>query len=75
MMAEKVEPDIFKPLCHKLKKDIETKLEELLKDYQSQFTQDVTIIGMTPLTKMTIDTGDSKPVSQKPFPIAVKHYK
>ena len=29
---------------------------------------------MTPLTKMTIDTGNSEPVSQKPYPIAVKHY-
>ena len=23
---------------------------------------------------MTIDTGTSKPVSQKPYPIAMKHY-
>ena len=75
MMAKKVEPDIFKPPSHKLRKDIETKLEELLKEYHSQFTQDETTIGMTPLTKMTIDTGDSKPVSQKPYPIAMKHYK
>ena len=51
-----------------------TKLEELLKEYQSQFTQDETTIGMTPLTKMTIDTGDSESVSQKPFPIVMKHY-
>ena len=27
MMAEKVEPDIFKPPHHKLRKDIETNLE------------------------------------------------
>ena len=37
MMAEKVEPEFFKPPCHKLRKDIETKLEELLKEYQLQF--------------------------------------
>ena len=24
---------------------------------------------------MTIDTGTSEPVSQKPYPIAMKHYK
>ena len=30
--------------------------------------------GTTPLTSMTIDTGNSKPVSQKPYPIAMKHY-
>ena len=59
MMAEKVEPDIFKPPHYKLRKDIETKLEELLKEYHSQF----------------LYTGDSKPVSQKPYPIAMKHYK
>ena len=25
------------------------------------------------LTKMQIDTGDSEPVSEKPYPIAIKH--
>ena len=71
MMAEKVEPDTYKLPCHMLRKDIETKLEELLKEYQSQFTQDKTSMGTTPLTKVTIDTGDSGPVSQIPYPIAV----
>ena len=73
MMA--VEPDIFKPPCHKLRKDIKTKLEELLKEYQSQFTQDETTIGTPPLTNMKIDSRDSEPVSQKTYPIAMKHYK
>ena len=75
MLAEKVEPDTFKPQCHKLREDIKTKLQELLKEYQLQFTQDETTIGMTPLSKMMIDTGDSEPVSQKPYLIAMKHYK
>ena len=75
IMAEKVKPDTFKPPHHKLRKDIETKLEEMLKEYQSQFTQDETTIGTTPLTRMTIDTRDSQPVSQKPYPIVMKHYK
>ena len=66
IMAEKVEPDIFKPPHHKLRRDIEIKLGELLKEYKSQFTQDETAIGTTPLTKMMIDTVDSEPVSQKP---------
>ena len=47
MMTTKVEPDTFKPLCHKVKKDIETKPEELLREYKSQFTQDETTIGNT----------------------------
>ena len=58
-MAKKVEPDTFESPCHKLRKDIETKLEELLREYKSKFTQDETTIGTTPLTKMMIDTGDS----------------
>ena len=36
--------------------------------------KDETSIGTTPLTSMTIDTGTSEPVSQKPYPIAMKHY-
>ena len=31
-------------------------------------------IGKTPLTEMTIDTGTSEPVSQKPYPIAMMNY-
>ena len=75
MMAEKVKPDTFKPPHHKLKYNIKTKLAELLKEYDSQFEQDETSIGTTPLTEMKIDTGTSEPVSQKPYPIAMKHYK
>ena len=74
MTAEKVEPDTFKPPYQKLKQYIETKLTELLKGYDSQFAQDETSIGTTPLTEMTIDTGTSEPVSQKPYLIAMKHY-
>ena len=74
-MAEKVEPDTFKQPYHKLEKNIATKLEELLKEYKSQFAQNKTTIGTTPLTKMMIDTGDSEPVSHKPYPIVMKDYK
>ena len=65
--------DAFEPPCHKLKPSIEAKLEALLKEYTSQFTQDETSIGITPLTEITIDTGTSEPVSQKPYPITMKH--
>ena len=74
MMSEQVEPDIFEPPYHKLKPNIKAKLEALLKEYATQFTQDETSISTTPLTKMTIDTGDFEPVSQKPYPITMKHY-
>ena len=74
MIAEKVKLDTFKPPHHKLKQHIEAKLTALLKEYDSQFVQDETFIGTTPLTEMTIDTGTSEPVSQKPYPIVMKHY-
>ena len=46
----------------------------LLQEYKSQFAKDETTIDTTSLTSMTIDTGTSDPVSQKPYPIAMKHY-
>ena len=49
-------------------------LTSLLEEYDSQFAQDETSIGMTMLTSMSIDTGTTDPVSQKPYPIAMKHY-
>ena len=74
MIPQQVEPDTFKLPHNKLKQNIEAKLEAVLKEYVSQFTQDETSIGTTPLTEMTIDTGTSEPVSQKPYLITVKHY-
>ena len=43
--------------------------------HNTQFAQYETSIGTTPLTEMTIDTGTSEPVSHKPYPIEIKHYK
>ena len=74
MMAETLTPETFDPPCHKLSEALQSKLNALLKDYESQFTKDETSIGTSPLTSMTIDTGTSKPISQKPYPIATKHY-
>ena len=74
MMVETVMPDIFNPPCHELSYTIQHELDTLLKEYESQFTKDETSIGTTPLTSMMIDTGASDPVSQKPYPITMKHY-
>ena len=74
MMAEQVQPDTFHPPCHKLKPNIESKLDAFLKQYASQFTKDETSIGKTLLTEMTIDIGTSDPVSWKPYLIAMKNY-
>ena len=49
-------------------------LKLLLEEYDSQFAQDETSIGTTLLTSMSIDMGTTDPVSQKPYPIAMKHY-
>ena len=73
-MAEKVTPDTFNPPCHELSNNIQHEINVLLKEYESQFAKDETSIGTTPLTSMTIDTGASDPISQKPYPIAMKHY-
>ena len=59
MMAEQVQPDIFDPPHHKLKPDIQSKLDVLLKEYASQFAKDEMSIGTTPLMEMTINTGNS----------------
>ena len=74
MMAEQVQLDIFNPPHHKLKPGIQSKLDALLKEYTSQFAKDEMSIGKTLLTKMTIDTGNSDPISQKPYPSAMKNY-
>ena len=74
MIAEQVQPDIFDPPCHKLMPVIQSRLDTLLKEYETQLAKDETSIGTTPLTEMTINTGNSEPVSQKPYPIAMKNY-
>ena len=74
MMAETVTPDTFNPPCHELSQTIQHELNTLLQEYESQFAKDETSIGTTPLTSMTIDTGASNPISQKPYPISMKHY-
>ena len=72
-MAEQVKLDTFQPCHHKLKQHIEAKPEALLKEYASQFAQDETSIGTTPLTEMIIDTGIPESLSQKPYLIMMKH--
>ena len=74
MMAEQVQPDIFDPPHHKLKPGIQSKLDALLKEYETQFAKDETSIGTTPLTEMTIDAGNSDPISQKPYLIVMRNY-
>ena len=74
MMVEQVKPDVFDTPHHKLTTNIKNELDTLQKEHESQFMKDETSIGTTPLTSMTINTGNSDPVSQKPYPITMKNY-
>ena len=74
MMSKTVTSDTFNPPHHKILTPVQNSLELLLEEYESQFAQDETSIGTTLLTSMSIDTGTAYPVSQKPYPIAMKHY-
>ena len=74
MMSKTITPDTFDPPQHKLSAPIQDSLKFLLQEHESQFAKDKTSIGTTPLTSITIDTGTANPVSQKPYPIAMKHY-
>ena len=74
MLPKTVKPDSFTPPKYQLDTTIQQQLDNLLRTFKDQFAKDKTTIGTTPLTQMSIDTGDSDPVSQKPYPIAMKHY-
>ena len=74
MISKTVTSDTFNPSCHELSTPVQNSLKLLLEEYDLQFAQDETSIGMTPLTSMSIDTGTTNPVSQKPYPIGMKHY-
>ena len=74
MLDEHILPNTFTPPLHTLPDDVRKSLNQLLESIKSQFTQDKMSIGTTHLTKMQIDMGDLEPVSQKPYPIPMKHY-
>ena len=74
MMSETITSNTFNPPCHDISISVQNSLTSLLEEYDSQFAHDETSIGMTMLTSMSIDTGTADPVSQKPYPIAMKHY-
>ena len=73
-MSKTFTSDTFNLPCHEILPSVQNSLKLLLEEYNSQFAKDETSIGMTPLTSMSIYTGNADPVSQKPYPIAMKHY-
>ena len=74
MIPKTVKPDSFTPPKYQLNLTIQQQLDNLQGTFKDQFAKDEMTIGTTPLTQMSIDTGDPDPVSQKPYPIAMKHY-
>ena len=54
--------------------DIRQKFEELCEEYGEAFSKSNEDIGRTKLVKMDIDTGDSPPVSSRPYTLPLKHY-
>ena len=49
--------------------------KELCKEFKDIFSVDLSDIGKTPLVEMKIDTGDSPPITQKPYTLPLKHAK
>ena len=47
--------------------------EELCSEFQDIFSKDSADSGKTPLLKMDIPTGDSPPITQRPYTLALKH--
>ena len=47
--------------------------KELCKEFKDIFSVDLSDIGKTPLVEMEIDTGDSLPITQKPYTLPLKH--
>ena len=58
----------------RIKTDIRMKFEELCEEYGEAFSKNNEDISRTKLVKMDIDTGDSPPVSSRPYTLPLKHY-
>ena len=54
--------------------DVKQRFEELCEKYGQAFSKNNEDIGTTKLIQMDIDTGDSPPVSSRPYMLLLKHY-
>ena len=54
--------------------DVCQRFEELCEEYGKAFSKHNEDIGRTKLVKMDIDTGDSPPISSRPYTLPLKHY-
>ena len=71
MLPETIKPDSFTPPKYQLDLTTQQQLDFLLRTFKDQFAKDETTISTTPLTQMSIDTGNSDSISQKPYPVAM----
>ena len=46
---------------------------DLCTEFKDIFSTDSGVIGKTPLLEVKIDTGDSPPITQKPYTLTLKH--
>ena len=49
--------------------------KDICKEFKDIFLVDLSDIGKTPLVEMEIVTGDSPPITQKPYTLPLKHAK
>ena len=54
--------------------DVHQRFEELCEEYGEAFSKHNEDISRTKLVRMDIDTGDSPPVSSRPYTLPLKHY-
>ena len=47
--------------------------KNLCAEFQDVFSKDSADLGKTPLLKMDIPTGDSPPITQRPYTLALRH--
>ena len=69
MLPETVKPDSFTPPKYQLDSTTQQQLYFLLGTFKDQFTKDETTIGTTPLTQMSIDTGETLPHCNETIPV------
>ena len=62
------------PAGKEISSDIHQRFEEQCEEYGQAFSKHNEDIGRTKLVKMDVDTGDSPPVSSRPYTLPLKHY-
>ena len=67
-------PHKVQPQDKDITTDIRQRFEELCEEHGEAFSKNSEDMGRTKFVKMDIDTGDSPPVSSRPYTLPLKHY-